>query len=177
MLHFLCSSARDCLQILFSSCQSGKPFRALFYNKRLKVEMTGVAGFLPSVEMTWVDWAWIREVLKAYPEIEFSLEELADFFMVVLRVREITPQATLQVTPQASDEILRLLWELDKPLGRQEIQDRLGVHDRKHFRNKYLQPALEAGLIELSDSDKPNNPRQKYLLSETGRMLLGREEL
>lgn len=54
----------------------------------------------------------IREVLKAYPEIEFSLEELADFFVVIEGSGDYPPsypQATPQVTPQALDEILRLL--------------------------------------------------------------------
>lgn len=132
---------------------------------RLIAEVFYLTG---DIERYGTGFVRIREFLKDYPEIVFSLEEVADFFRVVLQIRDLTPQ----VTPQVSLEVLRLLRTLDRPLSRQEIQSKLGLQDRKHLRMKYLLPALEAGLIELAEPDKPNSPRQKYLLSYKGRMLL-----
>ncbi|WP_459947322.1 Fic family protein [Desulfocastanea catecholica] len=140
---------------------------------RLIAEVFYLTG---DIERYGTGFVRIREFLKDYPEIVFSLEEVADFFRVVLQIRDltpqVTPQGTPQVTPQVSLEVLRLLRTLDRPLSRQEIQSKLGLQDRKHLRQKYLLPALEAGLIELAEPDKPNSPRQKYLLSQNGRMLL-----
>jgi hypothetical protein len=76
-----------------------------------------------------------------------------------------TPQVTLQVTPQ----VKRLLANLTGEMTRDELQTALGLKDRKSFRERYLLPALQAGLIEMTIPSKPNSREQKYRL--TGRML------
>ncbi len=40
----------------------------------------------------------------------------------------------------------------------------LSLSDRKSFRERYLRPALQAGLIEMTLPDKPNSRLQKYRL-------------
>jgi len=40
--------------------------------------------------------------------------------------------------------------------------------DDEHFRKAYLQPALDAGLIEMTVPDKPRSTRQKYRLTAKG---------
>lgn len=45
---------------------------------------------------------------------------------------------------------------------REEIQAMLGLKDRKSFRDRYLKPALEAGLIEMTLPDKPTSKVQRY---------------
>ncbi|MCX9462218.1 Fic family protein, partial [Vibrio cholerae] len=45
---------------------------------------------------------------------------------------------------------------------REEIQAMLGLKDRKSFRERYLKPALEAGLIEMTLPDKPTSKVQRY---------------
>ena len=39
------------------------------------------------------------------------------------------------------------------------------------FRQNYLQPAIEAGLIEMTQPDSPNSPTQKYRLTQKGKDL------
>ena len=45
----------------------------------------------------------------------------------------------------------------------------VGLRDRMHFSRDYLQPALDAGLIEMTIPEKPNSRLQKYRLTEMGR--------
>ena len=84
----------------------------------------------------------------------------------------ITPQVTLQVTPQVESLLLVLKGELN----RKELQKELKLSDRENFRTKYLQPALEIGLIEMTIPEKPNSSLQKYRLTTKGKSLNKKEE-
>lgn len=48
----------------------------------------------------------------------------------------------------------------------------LQLKHRENFLNNYLNPALEAGMVEPLYSDQPKHPRQKYRLTEEGKALL-----
>ncbi len=43
-----------------------------------------------------------------------------------------------------------------------ELQRLLGLKDKKSFNERYLQPALRAGVIEMETPDKPSRRLQKY---------------
>jgi hypothetical protein len=51
---------------------------------------------------------------------------------------------------------------------RDEVQRILEFKDRTSFRERYLKPALQVGLIELTIPDKPNSRLQKYRLMNAG---------
>src|SRR5699024_9926890 len=55
---------------------------------------------------------------------------------------------------------------LDGAMSRQELQNMLDLSDRKNFINNYLEPAIKAGIIEYTISDKPNSKYQKYRLTK-----------
>ena len=59
---------------------------------------------------------------------------------------------------------------------RQHLQEALGLKHDDHFRNAYLQPALRAGLIEMTIPDKPRSRSQRYRLTPAGRRSLRRME-
>ena len=44
----------------------------------------------------------------------------------------------------------------------------LGFKDRSNFRKNYLASAIQEEVLRLLYPDKPNHPRQKYLLTEKG---------
>jgi len=50
-------------------------------------------------------------------------------------------------------------------MTRQQLQRALALKDDEHFRTAYLQPALDAGLIEMTIPDKPRSSRQQYRLT------------
>ena len=57
-------------------------------------------------------------------------------------------------------------------MTRSEIQTALKLRSQANFRDRYLQPALEAGLIEMTIPDKPRSSKQRYRLTEKGRRSL-----
>ncbi|MFC4877477.1 Fic family protein [Microbulbifer halophilus] len=48
----------------------------------------------------------------------------------------------------------------------------LGLKDRVNFSRAYLEPALESGLLEMTQPDSPRSPTQKYRLTDKGRQWL-----
>ena len=54
------------------------------------------------------------------------------------------------------------------------LQKKLGLKHRQTFRENYLHPALENGLIERTIPEKPTSRLQKYRFTEKGRKALER---
>ena len=90
--------------------------------------------------------------------IEFLLSTLLQ------TLHEVT--ATDQVSDQVTDQVRALLKCLDpQPLSALECMKKLGLSHRPTFRKNYLQPALDARLIERTLPDKPSSSQQKYRLT------------
>ena len=68
-----------------------------------------------------------------------------------------------QESDQVANPVRRLLAALgDETLSAIELMNRLGLSHRPTFRKNYLDPSLEAHLIERTIPDKPNSSKQKY---------------
>lgn len=87
-----------------------------------------------------------------------------------------TQQATQQATQQVTQQVRRLLGVLRDEMDRTELMAALGLRDRVGFKYTYLDPALEAGLIEMTQPDSPRSPTQKYRLTEKGVTLAKQQE-
>ena len=78
-----------------------------------------------------------------------------------------------QVTGEVTGEVYKLLSVLEKyPLTRMDAQATLALKGQANFRDRYLGPALEAGLIEMTIPDKPRSSKQKYRLTAKGRAVV-----
>jgi len=87
--------------------------------------------------------------------IEFLLSALLEALQQV--------PGTDQVTDPVSDQVKSLIKVLgNRTLSAAECMKKLDLAHRPTFRQNYLQPALEAGLIERTQPDKPNSRLQKY---------------
>lgn len=82
-----------------------------------------------------------------------------------------TPQDTPQDTPQVTMQVEQLIIAIDGTQSRDELQEKLDLKDREHFRKSYLNEALKLELIEMSIPDKPNSKNQKYRLTKKGKVL------
>ncbi|AHF01120.1 transcriptional regulator [Thiomicrospira aerophila AL3] len=84
---------------------------------------------------------------------------------------EATTEDAMEATAEVTTEVARLIEVMDAELSRDELQQKLGLRNNEHFRKHYLKPALIAGVVEMLYPDKPNSPKQKYLLSRLGRAI------
>ncbi|WP_118194811.1 Fic family protein [Albibacterium indicum] len=73
-------------------------------------------------------------------------------------------------TPQ----VVELLKVFDGIHNRGELQLKLGLTDREHFRKTYLQPAVYNGFVALTIPDKPTSSKQQYVLTELGKQMANR---
>lgn len=78
---------------------------------------------------------------------------------------------TDQVPDQATDQVKALLSVMINEHNRSELMDFLNLSHNHTFRQNYLHPAIEKGLIELTIPDKPNSSKQKYRLTAKGKQL------
>ncbi len=100
------------------------------------------------------------------PFIEFMLQNVLE--ACAANSSNITHQNTPQVTPQESPQVQQLMIVMkqsNNEMSREQLQLALNLSDRKSFRKRYLLPALEKGLIEMTLPDKPNSSLQKYRLT------------
>ena len=78
------------------------------------------------------------------------------------------PRKYLESSPQA----VRVLQFCAEYQLRNEIQEHIGLFDREHFRKTLLKPLIENLLLKMSQADKPNSPKQKYMITEKGKLML-----
>jgi ATP-dependent DNA helicase RecG len=83
-----------------------------------------------------------------------------------------TSPVTGQVTGQVAEEVRRVLLVLNGEKSRKQLQEALLLKGRANFEERYLKPALEAGMVELTIPDKPNSRLQRYRLTPKGVALL-----
>lgn len=95
------------------------------------------------------------------------VELMLDIINDSVREITITGSSTDQDSDQDSDQdrtpVERLLAALGSDtLSATVLMERLGLSHRPTFRNNYLNPALEQGLIERTIPEKPHSKAQKY---------------
>ena len=77
------------------------------------------------------------------------------------------------VTPQVGPRAAAVLRAATTPRTRAELRNAAGLKDWKHFRVAYLEPLLEAGLLERTIPDKPRSSLQRYRTTAAGRRVVG----
>ncbi|MHB1461114.1 MAG: Fic family protein [Armatimonadota bacterium] len=90
---------------------------------------------------------------------------------------EVTSEVTPGVAPEVTPEVMRVVAAIDGEMSRDELQQKLGLKDDKHFRNTYIHPALAANYIEMTIPDKPKSSKQKYRITALGRNALQRSTI
>ena len=82
-------------------------------------------------------------------------------------------RATDQESDHLTDQVARLLAELqDGARSAMDVMAALGLSHRPTFRNNYIRPALEAGLVEMTRPESPTARNQQYRLTASGRAVV-----
>ncbi|MCL2767187.1 MAG: hypothetical protein FWE49_00425 [Synergistaceae bacterium] len=71
--------------------------------------------------------------------------------------------------PPSTPQVLAALSTAEIALSKSELQEAIGLNDRKHFTKEILKPLLENGLLEMTIPDKPRSSKQKYRITERGK--------
>jgi len=99
--------------------------------------------------------------------------ELRNRYMVVNAPEKLVAEPTRYIdrtsTEQPTEQVRTLLFSLsNKQLSLKELMAKVGLKHRPTFLENYINPAFEAGILKVLYPDKPNHPRQKYLLTAKG---------
>jgi ATP-dependent DNA helicase RecG len=165
--------------ISLEDLRTGKVVSRRYRNRR-------IGDFLKELELTEGRGTGIPKIRGAMqsngsPPAEFRTDEDRTYFTVVLPIHTeakilSTPHVTPHVIPHAEQELTeaegRLLTFCLKPQDRAKIQSRLKIKNAKYLRERYLQPLMATGLLEMTDPDHPKAPTQKYRTTDLGRARL-----
>lgn len=120
------------------------------------------------------EWVPIESIIKDNQEGYYSAIALSSsegksntFIMFMLGVIKKAVEEIVRDTHNhqihISNQIKTLMSVIEVyPMSAVELMAKLGLKSRLTFRKNYLQPALEAGLIAMTDPDNPTNRNQRY---------------
>lgn len=119
-------------------------------------------------------WIPIESIIKNNQEAYYNAIALStsqgksnifvEFMLDVINnaIKELVDDAKNHST-HLNNRIAELLKVIEPyPQSATELMEKLNLKSRAGFRNNYLQPALDAGLIGMTEPDKPTSKNQKY---------------
>lgn len=76
------------------------------------------------------------------------------------------------IREQVREQVRKLVAILDGEKTKKELMELMNLKSARNFTERYLEPAVKDGFIELTQPDSPNSPTQKYRLTEKGRKIV-----
>ncbi len=139
--------------------QSEPQKREKGYAWQTAIGLQAVDGLKPS--------DYLLETARRDIEGEITIDEAEE---------ESHPTTTQQV-PNNFSTTTQQVFELivavgSKSMSVKEMMTSVGLKDRVNFLRNYLNPAIQENVLRLLYPDKPNHPRQKYLLTVKGLAIL-----
>lgn len=131
----------------------------------------------------------IAKELDDYPEIELSWKEPGISFRITFLKKDYTQPSEYDWEAVVSEvgtklglswdqvgaklepgwqEVRKLLQSCIVPQPLQNLIKLYNWTNRTKFRNKYINPLLETGLLMMTIPDKPTSSKQKYILTDKG---------
>lgn len=142
-----------------------------------------IGEFLKELDLTEGRGTGLPKILGAMkengsPKPKFKTDDEHSFFATILPIHPEAKAAAADLRGNLrgdlrgrSPQVEAVVAALDGEMSRQELQAAVGLADREHFRTTHLAPALAAGLVEMTQPDKPNSRSQRYRLTAAGRKL------
>jgi ATP-dependent DNA helicase RecG len=149
--------------------RAGKAVSRRYRNRR-------IGEFLKELDLTEGRSTGIPKILRAMkdngsPPPEFESDEDRSYLLIRLPVHVGAERPTPRVTPHVTRPGARLWEGAEGERRRDELQERLDITNRKYFRKVFLTPAMEAGLLEMTDPGSPRSRQQRYRLTPLGMQL------
>ena len=94
-----------------------------------------------------------------------------DGALVPSKREQVGEQVRGQVEPPLPKGVARLLKAFKGEMSVLEMMGALKLGGRRNFLEKYLSPAIELGLVGMTQPNSPRSPTQKYRLTEKGKSL------
>ena len=155
--------------------EAGRSVSRRYRNRR-------IGEFLKELDLTEGRSTGVPKILKAMaangspaPRFETDDDRLSCLIRLPVHPLAKRPDGvnTDQVTDQVTGEVARLLAAAAQgEHTRNALQEALGLKHTPHFRQAFLLPALETGLLEMTLPDKPRSSNQRYRLTALGQRWL-----
>ena len=85
------------------------------------------------------------------------------------KLSQVCPKLSQAQLTKSAIVIVVLMENLSLPIS--ALMEEAGEANRSRFRNNILNPLIEAQLVEPTQKDSPQNPKQKYALTDYGKEL------
>lgn len=82
-------------------------------------------------------------------------------------------QKSTQLLTKKAGYFISILMLVSEPIKLNEIMRLLDYKNVKTFRDNYIKPLREAGMIAFTNPEKPTDPENKYRITEAGKAFLG----
>jgi len=113
---------------------------------------------------------------EKYPEIELKINEVSNSFQVQFintAYEKIHEEQVPNKYRTSTEQVKRILLCFDdNEYSVKELIVMLKLKHRPTFLENYLKPALNSGLIEMTQPDSPKSPTQKYRLTVKGKRII-----
>ena len=119
-------------------------------------------------------WDLRNRYLHINPSPEWSVQPNLDFGAGQVQDKYRTSSRQVQDKFHTDNPNIEVLIRTigDKELSVKEMMESIGLKGRDNFLKVYLSPSIGDGFIRALYPDSPRHPRQKYLLTTKGMMLL-----
>ncbi len=107
----------------------------------------------------------IHDARREHGVAELTFQVSPDWLTVTF------PRQTSSSAPHVTPHVGRLIAVAQREMSRADIMDALGLADRRHFAAAYLQPGIDAALLEMTLRDRPRSRAQRYRLTDLGRQV------
>ena len=82
---------------------------------------------------------------------------------------QVKSRAIEEIKARPSKFVVRLLKKMNGEMTVLEMMAAVKLGGRRNFLERYLSPAVNAGLVEMTQPDSPRSPTQRYRLTDKGR--------
>ncbi|MDL2255568.1 putative DNA binding domain-containing protein [Parabacteroides sp. OttesenSCG-928-G06] len=119
----------------------------------------------------------VPRILRSYGKECFKFTE--NFLrMTFPATPQVTEQAAIQAREQvgtksglSQEQVKLVLSHYITPQDIKSLMLKMGLSNRTKFKEKYINPLIKEGLVEMTIPDKPNSSLQKYRLTILGKQL------